>query len=269
VSRTNSNASSTFFVQSLAKGLSVLKAFGHDNPQLTLSDVAREVGLSRAAARRYLLTFEALGYVASDGRLFTLRPRVLELGYAYLSSIRLPSLALPHLEALVAHTKESSSISVLDGAEIVYIARVPTKRIMTVNIDVGTRFPAAATSMGRVLLAALEPDDRRQRIGRLVRYTDRTVVQVSRLETVLKRISEQGWAAVDQELEEGLRSVAVPIRDNKGQVVAAANISAHASRASMKDLQERFLPRLQSAVAHIEADLLQLPLQDTTRITGL
>src|SRR4051812_1726113 len=146
------------FVQSLERGLAVIRAFDADHPQLTLSEVARATDLTRAAARRFLLTLVELGYVSTDGKQFSLRPRVLELGYAYLSSQSLPEIAAPHLESLVSQVHESSSVSVLDGHEVVYVARVPTKRIMTVTIAVGTRFPAYATSMGRVLLAA-KPDE--------------------------------------------------------------------------------------------------------------
>jgi IclR family transcriptional regulator, pca regulon regulatory protein len=147
------------FVQSLARGLSVIRAFDSGTPTLTLSDVARRTGLTRAAARRFLLTLADLGYVRFDGRLFSLSPRVLELGYAYLSSLSLPDIAEPHLEWLVGQLGESSSMSVLDDDDVVYVARVPTSRIMTVAINVGTRFPAYATSMGRVLLAGLDQDD--------------------------------------------------------------------------------------------------------------
>src|SRR5271165_1771349 len=147
------------FVQSLDRGLAVIRAFGPDRERLSLSEVARATGLTRAATRRFLLTLVKLGYVRNDGREFSLRPRVLELGYAYLSGLAMPEIAAPHLEELVARVRESSSISVLDGHHIVYVARVPTKRIMTVAISVGTRFPAYATSMGRVLLAGLTQDD--------------------------------------------------------------------------------------------------------------
>ena len=147
------------FVQSLDRGLAVIRAFGPDRERLSLSEVARATGLTRAATRRFLLTLVKLGYVRNDGREFSLRPRVLELGYAYLSGLGMPEVAAPHLEELVAKVRESSSISVLDGDHIVYVARVPTKRIMTVSISVGTRFPAYATSMGRVLLAGMSPDD--------------------------------------------------------------------------------------------------------------
>ena len=146
-------------MQSLERGLAVIRAFGADTPSLTLSEVARATGLTRAAARRFLLTLTDLGYVRSDGRRFELTARVLELGYAFLSSISLPEVAEPHLERLVAEVHESSSVSVLDGDDIVYVARVPTARIMRVSINVGTRFPAYATSMGRVMLAGMEPDE--------------------------------------------------------------------------------------------------------------
>src|ERR671929_385857 len=154
------------FVQSLERGLNVIRAFDASTPQLTLSEVARATGLTRAAARRFLLTLADLGYVRTDGRLFSLSPRVLELGYAYLSSLTLPEVAEPHLERLVAEVRESSSVSVLDGEDIVYVARVPTSRIMRVAISVGTRFPAYATSMGRVLLAGLTDDERARYLAR-------------------------------------------------------------------------------------------------------
>src|SRR3954463_15287934 len=152
------NERESYFVQSLERGLAVIRAFDAEHPELTLSDVARETGLTRAAARRFLLTLCDLGYVRSDGRQFSLTPRVLELGYAFLSSLSLTEVAEPHLERLVAEIHESSSVSVLDGDDIVYVARVPTSRIMRVSINVGTRFPAYATSMGRVLLAGLDEE---------------------------------------------------------------------------------------------------------------
>src|SRR5919108_6184738 len=165
------------FVQSLERGLAVIRAFSAERPQLTLSEVARATGLDRAAARRFLLTLADLGYVHSDGRGFMLAPRVLELGYAYLSSISLPEVAEPHMERLVADVHESSSVSVLDGEDIVYVARVPTSRIMTVSINVGTRFPAYATSMGRVLLSQLPDDELEAYLERveLVPLSPRTV----------------------------------------------------------------------------------------------
>ena len=219
------------FVQSLERGLAVIRAFDAERVELTLSDVARSTGLTRAAARRFLLTLVDLGYVRSDGRRFALRPRVLELGYAYLSSLALPEVAQPHMEALVAQVHESCSLSVLDGGDVVYVARVPTRRIMAVAINVGTRFPAYATSMGRVLLAAQTPEalDAYLRGTELEAITPKTIVDPDRLRTVLRRVSAQGYAVVDQELEVGLRSMAVPVRLN-GRVVAAMNVSMHVGR---------------------------------------
>ena len=244
------------FVQSLERGLAVIRAFGADDPELTLSDVARRTGLTRAAARRFLLTLADLGYVRSDGRLFALTPRVLDLGYAYLSSLSLPEVAEPHLERLAAEVHESSSVSVLDGDEIVYVGRVPTSRIMRVAINVGTRFPAYATSMGRVLLAALEPEDLEAYLARaqIRPLTPRAIATPDELRGELARVRTQGWALVDQELEEGLRSIAVPIR-NGSRVVAAVNVSAHASRASKDTVRKVLLPPLLRTAANIEEDL--------------
>jgi len=245
------------FVQSLERGLAVIRAFGPDDPALTLSDVARRTNLTRAAARRFLLTLVDLGYVRSDGKLFALTPRVLELGYAYLSSLSLPEIAEPHLERLAAEVRESSSVSVLDGDEIVYVGRVPTSRIMRVSINVGTRFPAYATSMGRVLLAALSEDELDAYLARAEIHplTPRAIATPEALRKELATIRAQGWALVDQELEEGLRSVAVPIRDRDGEVVAAVNVSAHASRATKDVVRKTLLPPLLETASRIEADL--------------
>lgn len=245
------------FVQSLERGLAVIRAFDANHPELTLSEVARICDLTRAAARRFLLTLTDLGYVRTDGRLFSLTPRVLELGYAYLSSISLPEVAEPHLERLVAQVRESSSVCVLDGDDVVYVARVPTSRIMTVAINVGTRFPAHATSMGRVLLAYLTDEQMDSYLSRakLNRLTARTITTTDGLRAELRRVRAQGYAIVDQELEEGLRSVAAPIRDRTGAVIAAANISVHASRNSVESIRRDLLPHLLSTVAQINADL--------------
>jgi IclR family transcriptional regulator, pca regulon regulatory protein len=198
-----------------------------------------------------------LGYVRSDGREFSLRPRVLELGYAYLSGLALPEIAAPHLEELVAKVRESSSISVLDGDHIVYVARVPTKRIMTVAISVGTRFPAYATSMGRVLLAAMSPENLELYLARanLDALTGRTVTDPEALRAVISDVARQGYALVDQELEEGLRAIAAPIHGKGGAVTAAINLSAHASRVTMTAMRTDLLPALQDTARRIEADL--------------
>jgi IclR family transcriptional regulator, pca regulon regulatory protein len=245
------------FVQSLERGLAVIRAFDADHAELTLSEVARLTGLTRAAARRFLLTLVELGYMRTDGRLFGLRPRILELGYAYLSSLSLPEVAEPHMEELVAEVHESCSVSVLDGDEVVYVARVPTKRIMAVAISVGTRFPAYATSMGRVLLASqpLSWLDDYLRTAELKPITRRTITDPTKLRTVLARVRTQGFAVVDQELEEGLRSMAVPIHDATGKVVAAMNVSARASRGSSEAIRRELLPPLLAAAGKVEDDL--------------
>jgi len=245
------------FVQSLERGLAVIRAFDATHPELTLSEVAAATSVTRAAARRFLLTLAELGYVRSDGRLFSLTPKVLELGYAYLSSLSLPDVAEPHLEALAAEVNESSSISVLDRDDVVYVARVPVSRIMTVTISVGTRFPAYATSMGRVLLAGLPPQQLEEYLSRvrLQRLTSRTVSSVASLRAELARVRAQGWAIVNQELEEGLRAVAAPIRDRRERVIAAVNISTQASRTSLETMRRELLPPLLATVKRIESDL--------------
>jgi IclR family transcriptional regulator, pca regulon regulatory protein len=245
------------FVQSLERGLAVIRAFDAAHPQLTLSEVAAVTGVTRAAARRFLLTLADLGYVRSDGRFFSLTARVLELGYAYLSSLSLPEVAEQHLEALVAEVNESSSMSVLDGGDVVYVARVPVSRIMRVAINVGTRFPAYATSMGRVLLAGLPDPELEAYLAsvRLERLTARTVSSIAALRGELTRVRSQGWALVNQELEEGLRAVAAPVRDRTGRVVAAVNVSAHASRTSLEAMRRDLLPPLLKAAVRIEVDL--------------
>jgi IclR family pca regulon transcriptional regulator len=245
------------FVQSLERGLAVIRAFDHEHPELTLSEVAARTGVTRAVARRFLLTLAALGYVRSDGRFFSLTARVLELGYAYLSSLSLPEVAESHLEALVAEVNESSSVSVLDGDDVVYVARVPVSRIMTVSISVGTRFPAYVTSMGRVLLAGLPEDELAAYLSsvELTPLTARTVTSAEALRTEVAKVRAQGWSLVNQELEEGLRALAAPVRDRTGKVVAAVNVSAHASRTSLEVMRRDLLPPLLKTAARIEADI--------------
>ena len=248
---------SSDFVQSLERGLAVIRAFDAEHRELALSDVARSTGLTRAAARRFLLTLVKLGYVNFSHGRFSLRPRVLELGYAYLSSLSLPEVALPHMEALVAEVNESCSISVLDDTDIVYVARVPTRRIMSITLAVGTRLPAFVTSMGRVLLAGLPDDELAERLERIeaAPLTAHTVTDKDALGTILETVRRQGYAATDQELEEGLRSLAVPLRNASGNVIAALNLSVHASRTSMAALRRDFLPLALRAAAAIEEDL--------------
>jgi len=249
------------FIQSLERGLAVIRAFDADHPKLSLSEVAASTGLSRAAARRFLRTLISLGYMRAEGSQFALRPKVLELGYAYLSSLTLPEVAMPHLEQLVEQVHESSSVSELDGEDVVYIARVPTKRIMTVAISVGTRFPAYATSMGRVLLAA-QPDtwlDSYLASAKLRALTPHTIADPGLLRAELCRIREQGWALVDQELEEGLRSIAAPIHDGEGRVIAAMNVSTHAGRRSVEGIIGNLLGPLLRTARLIESDLRASP----------
>ncbi|MEV1293801.1 IclR family transcriptional regulator C-terminal domain-containing protein [Pseudonocardia sp. NPDC049635] len=249
-------------VRSLARGLAVIRSFDADRPQQTLADVARSTGLTRAAARRFLLTLVDEGYVRTDGRLFTLTPRVLELGWSYLSAMGLPEVAAPHLERLVAAVRDSASVSVLDGDpasgyDVVYVARVPTSRIMTVTITIGTRFPAYVTSMGRVLLAALpQPALDRYLDGlRPEALTEHTVAGPGALRAELDRVRAEGYCVVDQELEAGLRSIAVPVHDRTGRVAAAVNVSTHASRRDTATLRSEVLPELRACVAAIELDL--------------
>jgi IclR family pca regulon transcriptional regulator len=249
-------APSGHFVQSLSRGLAVIRALDSPEP-MTLSDVARKSELSRATARRLVLTLEQLGYVQQSGGRFALTPRVLELGFAYLSALGLPEVAQPHLERLVEQVRESSSISVLDGESVVYVARVPTRRIMNVMISVGTRFPAYATSMGRVLLAGLEAPQRAQLLDQieLRSLAHDTVTTRAQLEAELDRVSEQGYAIVDQELESGLRSVAAPIRDRRNRVIAAVNLAVQAARMSVEEISQTLLRPLLSTAAAIERDL--------------
>jgi len=247
----------THFVRSLERGLAVIRAFNAEHPELTLSEVARICDLTRATARRFLLTLVDLGYVRTDGRRFALTPRVLELGYAYLSSVSLPEIAEPHLEKLVAQVHESSSICVLDGNDVVYLCRVPTSRIMTVSINVGTRLPAFATSVGRVLLAHLPESELAARLDRspFPAFTRKTITDPAALRAELARVRAQGYAIVDQELEDGLRSVAAPIHDRAGTVIAAISVSIHACRASVDDIRREILPHLLATAATIEDDL--------------
>ncbi len=253
----NESPKSGEFVTSLARGLQVIRAFDTDNPAMTLSDVAKRTGLTRAAARRFLHTLRELGYVSSDGRDFRLTPRVLGLGYAYLSSMSIVELAQPFMENISKTVNESCSMSVLDDSEVVYIARVPAKRIMSVALSIGTRLPAYNTSMGRVLLAELNGERLDSYFVRNERtqYTPQTVTDEHPLRDILEQTRRAGFAAVDQELELGLRSIAVPVRARSGNTLAALNVSGHATRVSMRDMRKTFLPPLQEAAEAITATL--------------
>jgi IclR family transcriptional regulator, pca regulon regulatory protein len=251
------DASTGTFLQGLERGLAVIRAFSTEAPSLTLSEVARAVGITPATARRILLTLEELGYVRSDNRRFSLTPRVLALGWAYLSSLDLGELAGPFMEELSAKTRESCSIATLDLPDIVYVARVPTSRIMTVALGVGARLPAYPTSMGRVLLSALPDEDLTAYLETVQAepLTDRTLTNPDALRAGIIKARADGYALVDQELEQGLRSIAAPIHNSRGSVIAALNVSAHASRSTPTSLCEEFLPHLQEAAAQITTAL--------------
>lgn len=243
------------YVQSFARGLAVLRSFGAHAPVQTLSEAAERSGLTRAGARRILLTLQQLGYVAQQGRQFRLTPKVLELGFAYLSSQPMWHLALPAMEALAAELGESCSASVLDGDEIVYVLRVQASKIMAINLGVGSRLPAWCTSMGRVLLADLPPLERHARLAAmpLRRLTPQTVTEPAHLADILEQVHQAGHAIVAGELEDGLISMAAPIRNRSGRVVAAINVSGLAQRTSVSEMRSRMLPRLLDTAARINA----------------
>jgi len=243
------------FVRALAKGLSVIEAFDAGSPSMTLSAVAKKTGLSRGTARRLLLTLVELGYAGFDGKHFGLQARALNLGFAYLHSRNLWQLGQPYMVQLVERVHESCSIAVLDGSEIVYVARVPTAaRIMSINLGIGTRLPAFATSMGRVLLAGLSAEAVSQlleQVSPLSKYTHKTITDPTALLREIEVVRRQGWALVDQELEMGLRSIATPIVDGSARVLAALNIGTHASRWPIQKLTQEVLPLLKQTAASI------------------
>ncbi|HZR56745.1 MAG TPA: IclR family transcriptional regulator C-terminal domain-containing protein [Terriglobales bacterium] len=235
------------FVLSLARGLRVIEAFeGHTEGQ-SVADVARATGFSRAAVRRSLTTLEELGYAESNGRTYRLSTRVLKLGFSYLSSNTLPAIAQPALERITEVVHESSSLSVLDGEEIVYLARSTAKRVMSVGLSVGSRLPAYCTSMGRVLLAALPEAELADYLTRvdIKALTPKTIIDKNLLGDIIRRVRSDGFALTDEELELGLRSVAVPVKTRQGRVVAAMNIGVHAARVSSAEMIHRLLPILQ------------------------
>ncbi|MBP9929489.1 MAG: helix-turn-helix domain-containing protein [Rhodoferax sp.] len=245
------------YVQSFARGLEVIRSFSAKAPSQTLTEVAGRAGLSRAGARRILLTLEALGYVRSDGKLFSLSPRILDLGFSYLSSMPIWNLAEPVMEALVAQVHESSSAAVLDGTDIVYVLRVPTRKIMSISLGVGSRLPAYCTSMGRMLLSALAQDDLMAllRASDLAARTKTTLTDAKEIAAKVAQARRQGWSLVNQELEEGLISLAAPIVDRSGQMVAALNISGQANRTSARVMQDTMLEPLLEAARTISRQL--------------
>ena len=241
-------AASDQYVQSLARGLAVIRAFDTEHPKMTLTEVAARTELTRATARRFLHTLAELGYVRTDGKIFALTAKVLQLGYAYLSGLSLPQLAQPHLEELSLELGESTSAAVLEGTDIAYIARVSTRRIMTVGITVGTRFPAYATSMGRVLLAALPPAKLEEYLAaaEIRPLTPGAIGTRAALLAELDTVRAQGWCLLNQELELGLMSIAAPVHDGP-KVVAAINVSLQAQTVSAQPDPDAYLKAVREA----------------------
>ena len=244
------------FVEALARGLDILAAFGADHRGMSLSEVASAAGLARPTARRLLLTLEELGYVRSRAGTFELTPKVMSLGMSYVSSLGLWDIARPHMEALVARTGESSSMAQLDGADIVYVARVSVPKLIALRVDIGTRFPAVQTSQGKVLLAALPPDQ----VAAVIAQPSRSGLppyigrQAGPLRDELAEIRARGWALADEELAPGVRSVAVPVRDGSGTVRAAMNVTVHAAETSTQRLLHDHLPALLTTAGEISAE---------------
>lgn len=246
------------FVTALASGLDVIQAFDHEHPRMTLSEVAARTGMNRAKARRFLLTLHALGYVRKQQRYFELAPRVLQLGYAFLSANNYRDVIQQHLEDITAETGESSSLGVLDGSDVIYVARSAAKhRLMAITLSVGTRLPAAHTSMGRILLAQLSEADLDHFLSSvaLEPYTDKTVTDVNELRSQIISARQQGYAISDQELDSGLRSIAVPVYDAKQHLMGAINISTNAARVDLDTLINVYLPVLQKKVAQVRAHI--------------
>lgn len=237
------------YVQSFARGLDVIRSFSARTPAQTLSQVAERTGLTRAGARRILLTLQTLGYVESQERFFRLTPRILDLGFAYLSSMPMWNVAEPVMEALVVQVSESSSAAVLDGTDIVYVLRVPTRKIMRIGLGVGSRLPAYCTAMGRMLLADLPEDEMLRRLEQSDRQaqTKHTITEVDALRTKVEQARRQGWCLVNQELEEGLIAVAAPLVSHAGRTIAALNISGQVNRTNAKVMQETMVPALVNA----------------------
>ncbi|MER7944412.1 IclR family transcriptional regulator C-terminal domain-containing protein [Streptomyces sp. NPDC094458] len=244
------------FIEALARGLDVLRCFPPSVGAMTLSEMATAAGLARPTVRRILITLEQLGYVRSDERGFSLTPRVLELGMAYIGSMNLWELTEPHLKNLVEQTGESCSVAQLDGSDIVYTARVAVPKLVTLAVTVGTRFPALSTSLGKVLLAALSREELTKILAEPSRsgITPRWRPDREEIDDALRTVRAKGWAVTDQGLALGIRSVAAPVRDGEGQVVAAVNVNAHAAETSMEVLVDHHLPLLLTTASAISAD---------------
>jgi IclR family transcriptional regulator, pca regulon regulatory protein len=245
------------FMTSLARGLHVIRAFAGVDRKLTIADVSRATGLTRAVVRRCLYTLKELGYAATDGRLYYLQPRILNLGYAYLSTAPVPIAAQPVLEEMSEILGEASSVAVLDDGAVVYVGRAATKRIMSVNLGVGSRLPAYCTALGRVLLSHLTEEQLESELAKVdfIQHTKYTVTSRARLQEILIGVRQEGFALNDQELEIGLRSIAVPVRNVVGTVVAAMNVSSQASRVSRRELLERCLPVLRTSAEKLSSQL--------------
>lgn len=243
------------FMASLARGLAVIRAFTEQRRHLTIAQLSQRTGIPRAAVRRCLYTLSKLGYVASDdGRAWVLRPGILALGHAYLSSTPLATAVQPLLDRITRELHESSSMAVLEGNDILYVARSSANtRVMSIDLSIGSRLPAYCTSMGRALLAGLPRQELRAYLSRakLTRLTNRTVATPEELANVLKAVRRKGYAIVDQELELGLRSIAVPVSDRDGRAVAAINVGTQSSRISIAEMESRFLPLLRAAAHEV------------------
>ncbi|MCQ9165431.1 IclR family transcriptional regulator C-terminal domain-containing protein [Arthrobacter sp. STN4] len=244
-----------YFVKSVEKAFDVLLAFNGENPRLTVSQVAARAGMTRASARRFLLTLTDLGYLGADGPNFELTPRSLDIGHSFLAGLALPKIAEPHLKALAAELGETTSLCILDGTDVVYVACVPSPRLLSVSISVGTRFPAWATSMGRVLLGALSEAGLNAYFNtvQLERFTERSIMSLDQLRAEVELGRTQGWSMVSQELEDGLRGVAVPVRRGD-DVIAAVNVSLQGPRTTADTIQRKVIPRLQEAARQIGND---------------
>jgi IclR family transcriptional regulator, pca regulon regulatory protein len=234
------------FLLSLARGLKVIEVFEGHTEGLSAAEVSRRTGLSRAAVRRVLLTLELLGYAKSDRRIYRLNSRVMRLGFSYLSSSSLATLAQPILEHVIELVHESSSLGVLEGDEVVYVARATAKRVMSIGLSVGSRFPAYCTSMGRVLLSALSEKELAGYLNRiqLKRLTPKTIVDKAKLTDLIARVRIAGFALNNEELELGHRSIAVAVKDRRGRIAAGMNIGVHAARVSIAEMKGRLLPIL-------------------------
>lgn len=248
------------FIEALARGLDVIRAFRPQRPAMTLAEVARESGLARPTARRVLITLQELGYVRTDSTGFMLTPRVLELGMAYVRSTGLWEIARPHLEELSERTGESCSIAQLDGSDIVYVSRVAVPKIVTLAVQIGTRFPALPTSLGKVLLSALPSEE----VDRVLAEPTRSGLEPrwrpdrEERDAALREVRARGWALTDEHLALGIRSVAAPLRDGQGRVFAAVNVNTHAAETSLERLTQHHLPLLLATAGEISADVSRM-----------